>query len=209
MAEGDFGVGKVLLPNLTDLPEWAFNAGFKDDDFATLVDTADGQWISLGPGLWFKVIYVFEGGGALASIVKAEAGAKLPRRRYLGPSDMYFLSGSATFGDQPVAPGCWVHETAGAEEEVVQFHADTEFLANTYGPIVELTASGSVSRIIDGSSLRNLALIRTDGQQSVATYSQQDLGLAIHRPVAVSAKGMLIRDDKGREYLDASGGACL
>ncbi len=147
MAEGDFGVGNVLLPNLTDLPEWAFSAGFKDDDFATLVDTADGQWISLGPGLWFKAIYVFEGGGAFASIVNSEAGVKLLRRRYLGPSDMYFLSGSATFGNQPVEPGCWVHEIAGAEDEVVQFHADTEFLANTYGSIVALTASGSVSRI--------------------------------------------------------------
>ncbi len=163
MAEGDFGIGNVTLKSLDDIPEWATQAGFKQDDYSTFVDTPNVPWLPFGDGLSIKILYVFDGRSAFASLVKAEAGARLPPRKYVGPSDMYILSGRAVFDDAEAGAGSWIHHPAGAVDAAATFPVETEFLANTYGTILELDRQGAVARAIDGFALRDFAHVRTDG----------------------------------------------
>jgi hypothetical protein len=100
------------------------------------------------------VLHVFDGRPAFAALVRAEAGATLPRRHYLGPADTYVLSGRIDFHDGSAGAGDWVHQPAGAHDECATFPVATEFLANTYGTILEFDARGSFARAIDGYSLK-------------------------------------------------------
>jgi hypothetical protein len=182
MAEGDFGVGNVMLDRVEDVPAWAVQAGFKLDDYATLGDTARAAWLPFGPGLSIKVIYVFEARSAFASLVRAEAGTRLPARRYLGPADFYMLEGKALFGTEAAGPGIWAHYPAGSEDGPVEFPEATEFLANQYGAVMEFDEAGRPARMIDGFALRDLALVRTDGEPV-----QAGLAAALERFAAASA----------------------
>ncbi len=187
MAEGDFGVGNVTLERIEDAPEWVARAGLKPGDFSTLVETHTVPWLPFGDGLSIKVLHVFDGRSAFAALFRAEPGARLPRRRSLGPADFYILSGQAVFTDATAAPGTWVHEPAGAEDEAVTFPVATEFLANTYGAVLEFDARGAVARVIDGFAFRDLAHVRTDNQPGVATLSHADQRHALAAVAAVSS----------------------
>jgi len=187
MAEGDFGIGNVVLERVEDVPDWMVQAGFKLDDYSTLVDTNAISWLPFGPGLAIKVLHVFDGRPAFAALVKAEAGATLPRRRYLGPADMYILRGRAEFADAVAGEGVVVHLPAGATDDVVTFPVETEFLANTYGTILEFDEHGALLRVIDGFSLRDLARVRTDGAAALASTGAAELQLAIDRFIAASS----------------------
>jgi hypothetical protein len=182
MAEGDFGVGNVMLDSVEDVPAWAIQAGFKLDDYATLGDTARAAWLPFGDGLSIKVVYVFDSRSAFASLIRAEAGARLPARRYLGPADFYMLEGSAQFGEVPAGPGTWAHYPAGAEDGPVDFPVATEFLANQYGAVLEFDEAGRPARVIDGFALRDVALVRTDGQPV-----QAGMAAALERFAAASS----------------------
>jgi hypothetical protein len=187
MAEGDFGVGNVVLDRVEDAPEWVAQAGFNLGDYSTLVDTRTIAWLPFGDGLSIKVLHVFDGRGAFAALLRAEAGARLPPRRYLGPADLYILSGRVEFADAVALPGAWVHQPAGAEDAAAAFPTVTEFLANTYGTILEFDAHGSITRIIDGFALRDLAHVRTDGATGAATLSDAELQRALARFTAISS----------------------
>jgi hypothetical protein len=154
MSDGDFGVGNVFLEDVNVLPDWVQNLGFKIDEWAHLVDSAKLEWRPFGDGSSIKVLHVFDGRPAFAALVKAEAGATLPRRQYIGPADVYVLSGQIAFHDAVAKPGDWVHHPAGADDEPVSFPVPTEFLANTYGTILEFDAAGSFKRAIDGYGMR-------------------------------------------------------
>jgi len=186
MADGDFGVGNVILDSVDAIPEWMAQAGFKLDDYATLVDTQEIGWLPFGDGLSIKVLYVFEGRGAFAAIVRAAAGAKLPPRRYVGPADLYVISGRAVFGNTVAGEGMVVHEPAGADEAAVHFPVATEFLANSYGTILEFDEKGSVARVIDGFALRDLAHVRTDGGATVGARSAAEIEGALQHFAAAS-----------------------
>ena len=154
MSDGDFGVGNVGLQSEDEIPEWVTKLGFKVDDYAHLVDAAALAWEPFGDGLSMKVLHVFDGRPAFAALIKAAAGAALPRRQYLGPADAYILSGRIDFHDATAGPGEWVHQPAGAHDEIATFPVATEFLANTYGTILEFDAAGTFTRAIDGYALR-------------------------------------------------------
>jgi len=154
MSDGDFGVGNVGLASEDDIPEWVTKLGFKVDELAHLVDGATLAWAPFGDGLSMKVLHVFDGRPAFAALVRAEAGATLPRRHYLGPADAYILSGQIDFCDASAGAGQWVHQTAGAHDEPATFPVATEFLANTYGTILEFDARGSFARALDGYALK-------------------------------------------------------
>ena len=154
MSDGDFGVGNVGLANENEVPEWVTKLGFKVDEWAHLVDSATLGWQPFGDGLSMKVLHVFDGRPAFASLIKAEAGATLPNRQYLGPADFYVLSGQIDFHDGSAKPGDWVHEPAGARDEIATFPVATEFLANTYGTILEFDRARGFVRAIDGYALK-------------------------------------------------------
>ena len=154
MSDGDFGVGNIGLASEGDVPEWARKLGFQVDELAHLVDSAKLAWQPFGEGLAIKVLHVFDGRPAFASLIRAEAGATLPKRQYLGPFDAYVRSGRIDFHDAVAQPGAWVHQPAGAWDEVATFPIATEFLANTYGTILEFDARGTFTRAIDGYALR-------------------------------------------------------
>lgn len=156
MSDGDFGVGNVMLKDVNDIPGWVKDLGFKIDEWANVVDSATLEWQAFGPGLSMKVLHKFDGRPAFAALVKADAGAALPRRRYLGPADMYVLSGRMQFKDGVAEAGWWVHEPAGASDDIVTFPVATEFLANTYGTILEFDAAGGLARAIEGYSIRDM-----------------------------------------------------
>lgn len=156
MSDGDFGVGNVSLKSLDEIPEWVTKLGFKIDEWAHLVDAPSLAWQSFGPGLTMKVLHVFDGRPAFAALIKAEPGGTLPRRRYLGPADMYVISGRAEFRGATAGPGHWVHQPIGAEDDPVTFPVATELLANTYGTILELDEAGALTRAIDGYGIRAL-----------------------------------------------------
>lgn len=187
MAEGDFGKGNVVLSTTDELPAWARNAGFRDDDFSTMADTNKAAWLPFGSQLWIKVVYVFERGGAFASIMRASAGAKLPRRRYLGAADMYLIAGKANLDLQTLTAGCLIHMPAGSDETSMTFEEDTEILVNAYGSIVEFDDGGGIARVLDGSSLRELALVRTDGGRTISSYGEDELQCAFKRFLEVSS----------------------
>lgn len=155
MSDGDFGVGNVRLEHPDEIPEWVHKMGVEITYRADGVDAAALPYEVLGSGLGMKVLHVFDGRPAFAALVRAEAGATLPARRYLGPADMYVLSGRMEFADGAVAPeGSWVHEAAGAEDGIVRFPVETEFLANTYGAILEFDGGGALTRALEGYSIR-------------------------------------------------------
>lgn len=154
MSDGDFGVGNIGLANESDVPEWARKLGFQVDELAHLVDSAKLAWEPFGDGLAIKVLHVFDGRPAFASLIRADAGARLPKRQYLGPFDAYVRSGRIDFHDASAKAGEWVHQPAGAWDEVATFPVATEFLANTYGTILEFDARGTFTRAIDGYALR-------------------------------------------------------
>jgi len=187
MAEGDFGVGNVILERIEDAPEWVARAGLKPGDFSSLVETHTVPWLPFGEGLSIKVLHVFDGRSAFAALMRAEAGARLPRRRYLGPADFYILSGRAEFSDASAGPGMWVHEPAGAEDAAVRFPVATEFLANTYGAVLEFDTRSAVARVIDGFALRELAHVRTDGTAGASSLSQVDQQRALAGFASVSS----------------------
>ena len=154
MSDGDFGVGNIGLTSVDEIPDWVTKLGFQIDEFAHLVDGARLAWAPFGDGLSMKVLHVFDGRPAFAAIVRAEAGATLPRRHYLGPADAYVLSGQIDFHDGSAGAGAWVHQPAGAHDERATFPVATEFLANTYGTILEFDAGGAFTRAIDGYALK-------------------------------------------------------
>ena len=187
MAEGDFGVGNVVLDRIEDAPEWVARAGLKPGDFSTLVEAHSVPWLPFGDGLSIKVLHVFDERSAFAALFRAEQGAQLSRRRYLGPADFYVLGGQMEFADATATPGTWVHEPAGAEDEAVTFRVATEFLANMYGAVVEFDIGGAVSRVIAGFALRDLAHVRTDGQPDVTKLSHADQQRALAAFATVSS----------------------
>jgi hypothetical protein len=154
MSDGDFGVGNVGLTSVDEIPDWIAKLGFKVDEFAHLVDSATLGWAPFGDGLSMKVLHVFDGRPAFAALIRAKAGASLPPRHYLGPADAYVLSGQIDFHDAHASAGDWVHQPAGARDERATFPVATEFLANTYGTILEFDARGSFARAIDGYALK-------------------------------------------------------
>lgn len=154
MREGGFGNnGNIALDDIDDLPAWADEIGAKPDDLRNAVVAADLPWQPWGEGMSTKILHVFERSSWFAALLKAEAGATLPRRRDVGPTDMYVMSGRAHFGEAIAARGAWVREPAGAEDDVVSFPEETVLLVNTYGTVLEYDAAGRVARIIDGYTL--------------------------------------------------------
>ena len=164
MSEGDFGAGNVGLTSVDDIPEWVTKLGFKIDEWAHLVDSSLLPWQPFGPGLSIKVLHVFDGRPAFAALIRAQAGATLPRRDYLGPADAYVLSGQIDFFDAVARPGHLVHHSAGAQDQTVKFPIATEYLANTYGTILEFDAAGNFARAIDGYTLSRDGMQQGEGR---------------------------------------------
>lgn len=155
MREGSFGNnGNIRLDDLAAPPKWLDEIGAKPDLLQDAVDAATLPWQPFGEGIWTKILHVFERSSWFASLIKVEAGATIPRRRYVGPVDMYVMSGGAQFGDAVAERGWWVHEPAGAVDDVVTFPLETVLLVNTYGTVLEYDVSGNVTRIIDGYTLQ-------------------------------------------------------
>jgi hypothetical protein len=154
----------LLIDDPDNIPQWILDAGGTADDYASLVDTSAAPPIPLGDGLSMKVLHVFAGQGAFVTKIHAHAGTPLPPRRYLGVCDIFVLNGALKFADGPVAAaGSWVHHQAGTEEEATTCTEDTELLVTSYGSIMEFNEHGSVARVVDGCSLRDLAQSRLDG----------------------------------------------
>ena len=154
MREGSYGNnGNIRLDDVDRLPPWLHEIGAKVDGLQDALDSGTLPWQPFGDGVQTKILHVFERSSWFAAMLKAQAGATLPRRRYVGPCDVYVLSGRAQFSDAVAERGSWVHEPAGAEEDVVTFPAETVLLVNTYGTVLEYDAAGIVTRIIDGYSL--------------------------------------------------------
>jgi hypothetical protein len=156
MREGIYGNnGNIRLDDVDNLPPWVGDIGAKVDELKDAVVADALPWQPYSDGLATKVLYVFERSSWFASMLKAQPGATLPRRRYVGPLDMYVLSGRVQFTDGTIAErGWWIHEPAGAVEDVVTFPVETVLLVNTYGTVLEYDAVGAVTRIIDGWSLQ-------------------------------------------------------
>ena len=153
MSDGDFGVGNVRFESAEQIPDWVRRIEVGPEAYGVDSDTLPYQ--SLGPGLAMKVLHVFDRRPAFAALVRADAGATLPPRRYLGPADMYVLSGRMEFAyGASAGPGWWVHEPASAVDGIVRFPVETEFLANTYGAILEFDANGALERALEGYSIR-------------------------------------------------------
>jgi hypothetical protein len=154
MREGGFGNnGNIALADVDDLPAWAGEIGAKPDDLRNAVVAANLPWQPSGDGIETKILHVFERSSWFASMIRAKAGSALPRRRYVGPADMYVMSGRAHFGEALAGRGSWIHEPAGAEDDEVTFPEETVLLVNTYGTVLEYDAAGRFSRIIDGYTL--------------------------------------------------------
>jgi hypothetical protein len=167
MREGGFGNnGNIALDDVDDLPPWADEIGAKPDDLRNAVDAAHLPWEPWSDRIRTKILHVFERSSWFASMLEAEAGATLPRRRYVGPTDMYVMSGRAQFGDEIAERGAWIHEPAGAEDDVVTFPIETVLLVNTYGTVLEYDAAGMVTRIIDGYALRGDRLAQPHALQA-------------------------------------------
>lgn len=189
MAEGDFGVGNVAIESVNDVPDWAIAAGFRQDDYATFVDAPRVPWVPFGDGLSIKILYVFDGRSAFAALIKAEPGAALPPRRYLGPTDMYILSGRAVFDGAEASKSHWIHYAAGASDTPVHFPVETELLANTYGAVLEYDRNGAFARAIDGFLLRDFAHVRTDGSARKPTVDPAELRRALARLHSAAGPG--------------------
>jgi len=158
MREGGYGNnGNIRLDDVDELPAWVDEIGCKIDELQNTVVAETLPWEPYGDGLSTKILHVFERSSWFASMLKAEACARLPRRRYVGPVDMYVMSGRAEFGDAVAERGSWIHEPAGAEDDPVIFPVETVLLVNTYGTVLEYDASGAVSRIIDAYALQREA----------------------------------------------------
>ena len=154
MREGVFGNnGNIRLDDLADPPKWLDEIGAKPDLLQHAVVAASLPWQPFGNGISAKILHVFERSSWFASQIKVEAGATLPRRRYVGPCDMYVMSGRAQFSDAVAERGWWIHYPAGAVDAVVTFPIEAVLLVNTYGTVVEYDAAGTVTRIIDGYTL--------------------------------------------------------
>lgn len=154
MRQGGFGNnGNIRLGDVDEPPEWVHEIGCKIDELQNAVVVTTLPWTRFGDGLSMKILHVFERSSWFASMIRAEAGATLPRRRYVGPTDMYVMSGRAQCGQETAERGWWIHEPAGAEEDAVTFPVDTVLLANTYGTVLEYDGAGAVSRIIDGYAI--------------------------------------------------------
>jgi len=155
MREGGFGTpSNVLLDSVEELPDWVRAMGARRDDLSNAVEAERVPWQPVGEGLAMRLLHAFERSAWFVSMLKAEAGAVLPRRRYIGPCDFYVMSGRAELGDDVAERGWWIHEAAGTDEDVVRFPVETVLLVNTYGTVLEYDGAGGLSRIIDGYSLR-------------------------------------------------------
>jgi hypothetical protein len=155
MREGVYGNnGNIVLADIDNLPPWIADIGAKPDTLQNAVVAASLPWRPFGDGLEWKVLHAFDRSAWFASMLKADAGARLPRRRYVGPTDFYVMSGRMEFGEAVAERGWWVHEPAGSDEDAVVFPVETILLVNTYGTVLEYDGAGSVTRILDGYSLQ-------------------------------------------------------
>jgi hypothetical protein len=159
MREGGHGnTGNINLEDVDNPPNWARDIGASLDVLQHAIPSGDLPWEPYATGIATKLLHAFERSSWFASMLKCDAGATLPRRRYVGPTDMYVMSGSAQFADAVAERGWWIHEAAGAVEDVVTFPVETVLLVNVYGTVLEYDAAGAVTRIIDGFSLRRQAV---------------------------------------------------
>jgi hypothetical protein len=154
MREGGFGNnGNISLDDADHVPAWVAEIGAKPDDLRNAVDVNALPWEPFADGIAIKVLHRFERSAWFASLLKADAGATLPRRRYVGPADFFVRSGRVQFADAVAEEGAWIHEPAGAPEEPVMFPVETVLLVNTYGTVLEYGDAEAVTRVIDGYSL--------------------------------------------------------
>ena len=100
-----------------------------------------------------KLLHMFEGSSAFAALYRAEAGARLPKRRYVGPTDQFIFQGQAELHDAEALAGAWIHNPLGGIEPAVRFPVATEWLQNSYGPVLDLGAGDAITGITDGFSL--------------------------------------------------------
>ncbi len=160
----DIGVGIVSLPPDGKVPPMLEKAGFAVDELDDLVDSAALDWTPSGvDGVAMKLLHPFEGSSAFSALYRAEAGARLPRRRYVGPTDQFVFEGQARFDDAEAGAGTWIHQPLGSTEGEVRFEIATEWLQNSYGPVLDLGADGAIQGITDGFSLTAQAGKRVQG----------------------------------------------
>ena len=136
-----------------------FTKVYRDDYDSGIVDPTTMPWEPTShPGISTKVLKVDEG-GSFIMLVHADDGAVLPPRRHTAPADFYVLSGTLQFNDDQAPTDHWVYQPMGAVEGEIHHVGETLYLATYTGAALELAHDGSVTAILDGSTVQTPVLI--------------------------------------------------
>lgn len=142
----------------------SYNPEFDPTGIEGGVDTNQIPWLALAqaPGLQFKPLRASSESGMFSTIVRLEKGTELSGLIYLGAMDLMLLSGAMAYPQGPLkaelTPGTWGYIPANARIETLIATADTEFLANFYGPVAFLGEDGrSVASILTALDITKAA----------------------------------------------------
>lgn len=127
-------------------------------DSGITVDCDNLPWLSLAEGVGVRVLRLDRESGVFTLMVRAEAGAVLPRHRHLDEAEIYVILGAGTHPQTGFfKAGDYVHENKGALHEAVTFDEETILFMVNKGPSAFLNKDDTVAHIMDIPMLERLS----------------------------------------------------